>query len=292
MKPLEIVDSIAETVGLDGKPRPIKAAIENELIRSGLPAISAAEQAEQRLSAVVNIVDRGERESAREGAVYPLRLIGISRDSVAGSCFVLPDDDEKTAVAKENRLMVGTIEEEIRSLNFSDFEIFGARVLRQLGATNTRVTPHAGDQGIDFYGEISLADIEKLPRGFFHLSHGAKLTFVGQAKHYPKHPIGPHHIRELVGAMTLARSATYSKDKLDLFDGLKVPPLAPVLAVFFSTGDFTSGARTLATNAGLIAFSGHQLATFLADHGVGLVNQSGVPTFKKDCFDEWLRETD
>lgn len=289
MKPRDIVDRIAESVGLDGKPRPIKTAIEDELIRAGMPAISAAEGAEQKLSAVKKIIDTEDRERTRLGETYGLRLLGTSRDSVSGSCFVLPDDDSAIAAAKENRIHVDRIESEIKNLNFSDFEKFGARVLQQMGAKNTKVTPHAGDQGIDFYGEISLADIEGLPVGFFHLSHGAKLTVVGQAKHYPENKIGPSHIRELVGAMSLARTDTYSKDSIDLFDGLHLPPFAPVLAVFFSTGKFTRGAYTLARNAGLIAFSGHQLATFLADHGVGLISTGGTTSFSTSEFKMWLQ---
>lgn len=292
MKPREIVDRIAETVGIGGKPRLIKTAIEHELIRDGTPAISAAEEAEQKLTAVQKIVDSEDRESARHGETYGLRLLGTSRDSLAGSCFILPEDEPIVVSAKVNRIHVDRIESEIKNLSFSDFEQFGACVLRQMGAKNTRVTPHAGDQGIDFFGEISLADVEGLPEGFFHLSHGARITVIGQAKHYPDTKIGPSHIRELVGAMSLARTETYSKINLDLFDGMQLPPFAPLLAVFFSTGKFTSGARALSKNAGLLAFSGHQLATFLADHGVGLVSEGGNMSFSSAAFDQWLQALD
>jgi len=288
LKPREIVDRIAESVGLDGKPRLIKAAIEYELILAGLPAILAAEGAEQKLSAVRNIIDDEDLKKTALGETYGLRILGTSRDSISGSCFVLPNDDPRTATAKENRLHVDNIESEIKNLTFSDFEKFGARVLQLMGARNPKVTPHAGDQGIDFYGEVTLAEVEDLPFGYFHLSHGAKLSLVGQAKHYPNNSIGPGHIRELVGAMSMARTETYSKSNIDLFDGMRLAPFAPVLAVFISTGKFTKGAYTLSRNAGIIAFSGHQLATFIADHGVGMISTAGTKSFSASEFHNWL----
>ncbi len=99
--------------------------------------------------------------------------------------------------------------------------------------------------------------------------HETQVILVGQAKHYPNSPIGPATIRELVGALSLSRTNTYTRDNFDLLDGVELRPFSPVLALIFSTGEFTRGARHLATRAGLIAFSGWQLAVFLADKGVG-----------------------
>lgn len=118
--------------------------------------------------------------------------------------------------------------------------------------------------------------------------HETRVILVGQAKHYPKTTIGPATVRELVGALSLARTYTYSKDNLDLLNDVRLRPFSPVLALLFSTGDFTKGARNLANRAGLIAFSGRQLAVFLADRGVGLKKDQSGHKFDAATFSDWL----
>jgi restriction endonuclease Mrr len=120
--------------------------------------------------------------------------------------------------------------------------------------------------------------------------HETRVVLVGQAKHYPdpKNAIGPATVRELVGALSLSRTATYSQDDVDLLDDVELRPFTPVLALLFTTGQFTKGARHLAARAGLIAFSGWQLAVFLADKGVGLVEDHGKMLFDAPTFAKWL----
>lgn len=65
-------------------------------------------------------------------------------------------------------------------------------------------------------------------------------------------------------------------------------PFSPVVAMLFTTGEFTSGALRLAEAAGVVAKTGLQLAVFLADRGVGMTEQNGVPTFDNTAFDQWL----
>jgi hypothetical protein len=111
------------------------------------------------------------------------------------------------------------------------------------------------------------------------------------AKHYPDSSIGPATVRELVGALSLSRTATYSRDDLDLLDDVQLRPFSPIMALLFSTGEFTRGARHLAHRAGLITFSGSQLAVFLADRGVGLIEDAGHTRFDAAAFDAWLVRT-
>ncbi len=286
----DIVRHLETELGIDGRSIHLKSAIEQVLVESSESPLVAAERAEKLFAATRQLIDERDQELTSSGGIPILRLQGASSDLVSGSCFVLNTDEPMVASAKATRIFAADIQEQMRDLSFSEFELFGRRVLQQLGADNAKVTASSNDQGIDFYGEISVAQFGGLPEGFFHLSHNVRFTIVGQAKHYPKNKIGPNLVRELIGAMSLSRTRTFSNEKVDLFDGVSVSPFGPLLAVFFSTGEFTSGAKELARKAGLIVFSGSQLATYLADNGVGVAGESDGGHFDQAVFRKWLFE--
>lgn len=220
--------------------------------------------------------------------VPTLVLLGAQSDIVAGCCFVLPHDHVGISAAKRYRLQVGGLLDAIRNLTFNEFERFGARVLAEIGATYWQITPHSGDQGIDFYGRMSLGEYQGLPIPFAKLAHDVILLFAGQAKHYPDRPLGTDVVRELTGAISLARTKTFSRDDLDPFPGLNLKPFAAMVALLFTTGRFTTGAVRLAEAAGIIARSGEQIAVFLADKGVGMTQTGAGPMFDSTAFRGWL----
>jgi hypothetical protein len=204
-----------------------------------------------------------------------------------GSCRIESSDAPEFVLAKSRRLNIEPLLREIGELTFGEFERFGARILHQLGASSIRVTPHADDQGIDFYGMLSIGALAGIPTPLSKLAHDVQIRFAGQAKHYPNNPVGPDVIRELVGAISLARFKVFTSDK-DLFEDLELRAFNPLLALIFTTGRFTRGARILASKAGIIARSGEQLALFLADQGVGMRTIDGVISFDAENFRTWL----
>jgi hypothetical protein len=226
--------------------------------------------------------------SERYGTVPTLVMLGSTTDIVAGCCYVFPDDVPAIVAAKRYRLQVEDLLEAIRGLTFSEFESFGARVLAEIGATFWHVTPHSGDQGIDFYGKLSLGEYQGIPIPFAKLAHDVILLFAGQAKHYPNRPLGTDIVRELIGAISLARTRTFSRDDIDMFPGLELKPFAAMVPLLFSTGRITSGAIRLAEAAGIIARSGEQIAVFLADKGVGMKQTTTDAVFDPIAFKEWL----
>jgi hypothetical protein len=158
-----------------------------------------------------------------------------------------------------------------------------------MGASFSRITPHRGDQGIDFYGRLSLGQYQLMPSPFVKLAHDVVLLFAGQAKHYPTSTIGPEVLRELIGAVSLVRTKTYSVSEIDIFEGLDLKPFSPLVTLLFTTGTISSGAIRLAESSGIIARSGEQLAVFLADKGVGMETlESGRIEFSKTKFVAWL----
>ncbi len=288
MTPKSVVNALESRFGVTGAPCQLSDAIERELLDSGLTAAAAAEQADQLRKKIVAEVVRRLDEPDKMGGVAILHLRGTQNEIVFGSCFVFGDDANPIKQSKLNRTSVSEIHNYIRMLSFGQFEKFGRSVLRELGCTTAKVTSHAGDQGIDFYGDLSVGSLMGANPAILKLMHETRVILVGQAKHYPNSAIGPAIVRELVGALALSRTYTYSRDDLDLLDDVKLRPFSPVLALLFSTGDFTKGARHLANRAGLIAFSGWQLAVFLADKGVGLVEAGSQISFAPIKFDAWL----
>jgi hypothetical protein len=58
--------------------------------------------------------------------------------------------------------------------------------------------------------------------------------------------------------------------------------------MLFTTGELSSGAVQLAAEAGLIARTGEQLAVFLADKSVGMIEVDGENRFDNNAFLIWL----
>jgi len=290
MNAAQIVAHLEQVVAHDGGPRRIKAIIEEELIQSfNYSPTEATELADKRAASVGRIVYERQQASFENGTLYSLALVGTSLDTVAGSCFPLPSDTAEIVRLKRQRTMAADILSAVRNLDFNQFEMFGAKVLTEIGAVKTQVTRQSNDQGIDFYGQLCPTTNGTIPAPFLKLVHDIKLILVGQAKHYPKRSLGPDVVRELVGAMTLARTKTFSRDGLDILDGIVLKPFSPVLALLFTTGDLSSGAIHLALESGIIARNGVQLAVFLADKSIGIVEEGGNRVFSVDAFQNWLR---
>lgn len=288
MTPKSVVNSMEQSIGLLGRPRQLRDAIEQILLEAGLNAASAAELVSSLRAKVKSEIAQRQAESERLGGISTLHLRDNGDDIVFGSLCIFENDSAQIKESKKNRLQVSAIHSGIRSLDFSKFERFGRSVLRELGASEAKVTPHAGDQGIDFYGDITAGSLVGADPAILRLMHETKMILVGQAKHYPDRMIGPAVVRELVGALSLSRTYTFSKNNIDLLNDVQIRPFSPMLALIFTSGDFTKGARYLAHRAGLVAFSGWQLAVFLADKGVGLIEKHGSSQFDLAAFEAWL----
>jgi hypothetical protein len=287
--PKEVVDAIEVRLGLSGHPTQLRDAIERELLdKGGLSGPSAAEQTTSMLVKVTREITLRKIARDQAGEIAMLDLRKSTDTLVCGSCFVFGDDLPDVVTRKKNRVLADDVLIAIEGLTFSEFEKFGSKVLEELGTRLSRYTKHAGDQGIDFFGEITVGHLLQADQAAFKLMHQTRLVIVGQAKHYPTRTIGPNLVRELVGALSLSRTATYSNDNVDLLDEVQLRPFTPLMAMLFSTGDFTSGARKLADRAGLIVFSGEQLAVFLADKGVGIAEKNGTAAFDPVKFAAWL----
>lgn len=105
--PRAIVDWLEVVIGIDGVPRRLITVIEVELRNHfGMLPIRATEKAEQVFNSVARLI--AERAAAADefGVVPTLMLMGVTSDTVAGFCHVLPSDSLAIAAAKRRRLNI------------------------------------------------------------------------------------------------------------------------------------------------------------------------------------------
>ncbi len=288
MNSTQIVDAIEAQIGITGQPSRLREAIERAMVDLfGTPPIVAAEKAERLEPAVRRIICDRQAQADEDGDLPYICLNSFSDRLVQGYCHIERAEQPEIANIKKRRLQVDPILSRIRGLTFDEFELFGSRILRELGAGSSTVTSHSDDQGIDFYGMLTLGTLFSFPAPFMKLAHNIELHFIGQAKHYPTRTVGPATVRELVGAMTLARYRVFSNDR-DPYGGFGLIALNPVVSMLFTTGAFSRGALQLAKKAGVLTCSGQQLALFLADRNVGFRVHDGRPEFENGAFAAWL----
>lgn len=287
MRNAQIVDALEDLIGIDGGARNIIEAVSEVLCANGYDEIDALAVASSRKPKVVSIIDLRQAEAEKEGLIHKLEICGIFRSEVGGAGKLHPDDDHKIQLAKRGRRQSAAILNEIRALSPDDFELFGAALVKSLGASISAKTRQTGDQGIDFFGIARLGDLLDHPKKIFRLAHDMQIDFIGQAKHYPTRTIQSSTVRELVGSLELARSRHFSSEKFRLIEDMSLRSFSPVFAILITTGQVSSGARNVADKSGIIIRSGEQIAAYLADLGVGIDIGSGA--FSPDRFSEWMK---
>lgn len=289
MKNANIVDALEAEIGIDGEARNLTDAVTAALCQGGYDEIDAVGLAATRRSAIVKIIDDRQRSAQADGLVHTLEVVGAFRSHVGGAGRPEVADDDKLSLAKQGRRQIASILACMKALDHNQFELFGAALIRSLGASVSEKTRQTGDQGIDFVGTTRLGELLSHPKNIFKLAHDMQIDFIGQAKHYPNRPLNPSTVRELVGSLELARSRHFSNDDFCLLEDLSLKSFSPVFALLISTGPVTEGARSVAEKSGIIIRSGDQIATYLADLGVGIVPETGG--FSKAVFKDWMLQS-
>jgi len=248
-------------------------------------SISQAQEYGERISPAVRVslgAYLDERNQA--GQSYRFEFNASSNYMIQGACFVSPTDSASLGEAKRRRLQSARYPEILRTLTPREFEAVCRGVIVEMGADRATLTRSANDQGIDFFGLLSLrgrlAQSYPLP-GF---DSTLSVWLVGQAKHYLQTQVATPDIRELVGSVELARAGVYA-DSGAALAGLDMRRCDPVFYLFFTTGEISKDGWLLLKRSGVIAMDGETLATFLADSGVGVDH---VGLLDAGRFEEWL----
>lgn len=246
-------------------------------------AAIARERAERWEKAYLKNLQNELDDSARFQRPRRFDFNSSSEYMIQGACFIEPTDSPETKEAKERRLHYLSHLSWLRELEPTDFEYACQGILRLMGAVETRVTRISGDQGIDFFGKLRLENRLEQMYVLGGVDQRLSIWLVGQAKRYKAVQVATPDLRELVGAISLARTETYAGSGHGL-EELKILPCDPVFYLFFTTGSISKDGWQLLERSGMIGLDGEMVAAFIADHGVGVVAGS----FSAEGLDAWL----
>ncbi|MBD8467058.1 restriction endonuclease [Plantibacter sp. CFBP 8798] len=275
---------MAESASPTDEPQLLHDRIATELWRAGhADDLDAAQEIAEALIEPVRVfIIDAQTAASNAGQAWTLEVYGSEDEYVRGSSTEDVSLSTEERQIRANRLHIGAIHEALINLDDVQFEHACTAILRLMGSLNPQTSPRRDDGGIDFYGRLELVGRLDNLSPYGGIDHRVGLWLVGQAKHYPTRPIQTAHIRELVGSVELARTG----GAIHIWQGMNLRPFDATVMLLFTTGNFSSGAHRLLNKTGIIAMSGIQLSTFLADAGVG-INQATF-TFDAVSFREDL----
>lgn len=229
-----------------------------------------------------------QRQEFLEGHFCPYDILDAS-DQIIGYCVPRARDSELMARRRQIAPHIPIALETLRHITPNQFEAFGRRLLRFLRAEEAYVTPQSGDEGVDFYGWLSLPETLITVTDFPSFRSEFSVFVLGQAKHYDQsRPISTSYIRELVGATALFRH-----DQLSPWQSRHQVPsiklMSPILPLIITTGRVSQDARDLAKKSGVVTKDGPQIVEFLCLEGVGIREDAeGTTSFDAADFLTWL----
>ena len=228
-----------------------------------------------------------QKQAIQEGRFCPYDF--APDGSIIGYCFPRRRDSALMAMRRRVAPYIPPALAVLRRLNPDQFEKFGRRLLHLLKAEEAHVTSHSRDEGVDFFGWLSIPETLIMAADLPTFRSEFRVFVIGQAKRYDQStPIGPEYVRELVGATALFRH-----DQLSPWQSrYQVPSIrlmSPILPLIITTGKVSTEAKNLAQKSGVVTKDGAQLVEFLCLEGVGLSdNGAGVVSFSETDFLAWL----
>ncbi len=291
-RPALIADLIYEQLPIDSKPIKLTSSIEKIIANNFVELDSVEKSCEWEApvkSRLLNYIKRSEEK----GVQPQIAFNSSSEYMIQGACFVEGSDSKEVAEQKKRRLLWRDYYEALRELSPHQFELLCRNVLEILGVRNARVTKRTKDEGIDFYGKLSVADLIKPSSAFRFKPFESflEIWLVGQAKHYGAVKVATPDLRELVGSVNLAVARAFADMNPNKYADLQIRVADPVFMLFFTTGQISIDGWQLITKSGIVAMDGEMLAAFLADHNVAIVERNGLKQFSKSAFLDWLRES-
>lgn len=282
--PAAALETLSVAVAVDSPPREARdiladICLSQEWVES---TSEAAEKGEAWEEGFLERARRQVNELEANGRPSPFTFNSSSEYMIQGAAFIEPADDEAARQAKVRILQESSYANAIANLTPREFEMACGETLRLLGVRDPVVTRQSGDEGIDFHGLLHLEDVAE--EFFPSVRRQLRVWIVGQAKQYPTGVVSTFEIRELVGAVELARGQAFSSENHP-YASLLLRACDPVFYLFITTGRLSPPSWTLVTKSGVIAMDGQMLARFLASHGVGC-DDSG--SFDPKLLTSWI----
>ncbi len=269
MKAKEIVLSILTMIEVDEPPASVSEIAVKVLIGPPTNFTLTIAQAlvETNKKAIERIIRTQWNTHGERGQPLRLTLFETTNGDylIRGSCHVFPTDSSIEVDAKRRRKTSLQITEILKTISDpNDLERLCVKILGLLGVSSPVLTRAARDEGIDFFGKINpIAE-----KYYFDVTPTVQksldIWLVGQAKHYPSGKAGTPDLRHLFGSVALARANAFSTNSFTA-KTLILRVADPVFCLFFTTGQLSNDAWTLAKATGIVAMDGSMLSAFLAD---------------------------
>ena len=244
-------------------------------------ASEAAEKWEERF---LDLLTQELSDLNQLGRFCPYEFNSSSPYLIQGSAFIEPRDDAETQEAKRRKAQHSKYAVALTELTPRAFEALCAGVLELLGVREPSVTSYSADEGIDFYGEWGLGGHQSSSVTSAWVEKQLSVWMLGQAKHHTVGQVSTFEVRELVGAVELAKGRAYGSAG-EKYRELQLRVCDPVFYLFFTTGRISSASWRLIYKSGVAAMDGNMIASFLAERGIG-ADEGGV--FQEDTFTEWI----
>jgi hypothetical protein len=284
--PKKIAEIIQFELFLDAPPEPLDELVYRVIINHPEWQFDPDEKAKVLTPKIEKILSDSWKRSIGEGKQPRYSFNSVSSYKIQGACFIEPCDPPEIKDQKRRRLHWKDYYEHLKKLSPEEFEILCAKVLALLGVPKPYITPYRIDQGIDFYGKISIGDLTGHGPLFPVFESDILVWMVGQAKHYLYSKVATPDIRALVGSATLGRTRTFSR--IGALPGLEIRPCDPIVMMFFTTGDISTEGWFLCRSAGIAAMNGEMLGAFLADKEIGLIVDGDMKKFDSNTFKNWI----
>ncbi|HVI79259.1 MAG TPA: restriction endonuclease [Candidatus Acidoferrum sp.] len=244
----------------------------------------ARESAERWAKQFLSLL-RNELNSYGEvGRFAPYSFNSSSEYLIQGCAFIEPLDSPDVRTAKLRRAAFEEYSRALRSLTPLQFEHLCAGVLHAMGVEAPSLTTYSADEGIDFFGRLKLNRVLFADDIYPGIQNQLTTWMIGQAKHYRSGSVSTFEIRDLVGAVALAKGKAFGH-VTDQFSGLTVRVCDPIFYLFFTTGEMTSNTWRLLNNSGVVGMDGSMLSAFLADRAIG----TSDGRFDPMAFTAWIR---
>jgi hypothetical protein len=282
---LQVAQRVETLIKFDSGPRLVIDVVRDAVtLEYSLGENDAAEMSESIVESVVAELLASETARLDNGYACGYAFSSVGNHLIQGSAHSDPAYSAPEIDARRARAFVPAWLDYMKALKHPEFETLCRGVLTALGCETAHVTARAADQGIDFYGRLSLEATGVSRPALPSIHRQLNVWLAGQAKHTPNSRIGTDEVRHIVGSVALARGGVLARGG-ETLAGFAPRVADPIYILLMSTGEFSRDARDLARKAGVIALDGFQLATYLCDNAVGF-DEDGQ--FSEDLAATWI----
>lgn len=155
------------------------------------------------------------------GRFSPFAFNSSSEHHIQCCAYSEPADSPDVRAAKKSQARLNNCVALLATLTPRQFECLGKAVLELLGVERPTVTRKSAGEGIDFFGLLRLEALAGLPDRFPGIGRQLTIWLIGQAKHYQESIVSTAAIRELVGAIYLARGKAFGVDADQIIANMK-----------------------------------------------------------------------